>query len=224
MTLANLIQTFKDSVAQANLLMELTAEYCIVCLSLALLCAIILMVTYRLFYRGSCYSANFNVLLAMTALVTTTIILTISANLVLSLGMVGALSIVRFRAAVKDPLDVGFLFWSVAVGITCGAGLYMFSLMGTLFIALVYVVLQLLRGRARTYLLIIRTDAASAAQVSDCLKQAHAHIRSRTMGGETVEITASVFIWFNINRDIDSRVAAIEGVSNCMLVEYTGDI
>ena len=155
MTLANLIQTFKDSVAQANLLMELTAEYCIVCLSIALLCAAIVMVTYRLFYRGSCYSANFNVLLAMTALVTTTIILTISANLVHSLGMVGALSIVRFRAAIKDPLDVGFLFLSVAIGITCGAGLYLFALTGTLFITVVYVALQLLRTGMHTYLLLI---------------------------------------------------------------------
>ena len=223
MTLAGLIETFKDAVAQSNLLMELTAEYCVVCLSVALACALVVLLVYRFFYRGAQYDVP-ALLAYLTALITTTIIMTISANLVLSLGMVGALSIVRFRAAIKDPLDVGFLFWSVAVGITCGAGLYMFSLMGTLFIALVYVVLQLLRGRARTYLLIIRTDAASAAQVSDCLKQAHAHIRSRTTGGETVEITASVFIWFNINRDIDSRVAAIEGVSNCMLVEYTGDI
>jgi uncharacterized membrane protein YhiD involved in acid resistance len=134
------------------------------------------------------------------------------------------LSIVRFRAAIKDPLDVGFLFWSVAVGITCGAGLYMFSLTGTLFIALVYIILQLLRGRARTYLLVIRADANAAEAVNACLKQAHAHVRSRTTGGDAVEITASVFIWFNINRDIDSRVAAINGVNNCMLVEYTGDI
>ncbi len=224
MTLAGLIETFKDAVAQSNLLMELTAEYCVVCLSVALACALIVMLVYRFFYRGACFSANFSILLMMTALITTTIIMTISANLVLSLGMVGALSIVRFRAAIKDPLDVGFLFWSVAVGITCGAGLYMFSLMGTLFIAVVYIVLQLLRGRARTYLLIIRTDALSASKVSESLKQAHAHVRSRTTGGETVEITASVFVWFNINRDIDSRIAAIEGVSSCMLVEYTGDI
>ena len=224
MTLASLIETFKDAVAQSNLLMELTAEYCVVCLSVALVCALVILVVYRFFYRGACFSANFSILLMMTALITTTIIMTISANLVLSLGMVGALSIVRFRAAIKDPLDVGFLFWSVAVGITCGAGLYMFSLMGTLFIALVYIVLQLLRGRVRTYLLIIRTDAKTAEAVNACLKEAHARIRSRTTGGETVEITASVFIWFNINRDIASRVAAIEGGSNCMLVEYTGDI
>ena len=117
MTLAGLIETFKDAVAQSNLLMELTAEYCVACLSVALACALVILLVYRFFYRGACFSANFSILLMMTALITTTIIMTISANLVLSLGMVGALSIVRFRAAIKDPLDVGFLFWSVAVGI-----------------------------------------------------------------------------------------------------------
>ncbi len=224
MTLAGLIQTFKDAVAQSNLLMELTAEYCVVCLSVALVSALIILLVYRFFYRGACFSANFSILLMMTALVTTTIIMTISANLVLSLGMVGALSIVRFRAAVKDPLDVGFLFWSVAVGITCGAGLYLFSLTGTLFIALVYIVLQLLRGRARTYLVIVRAQASAGEAIAAQLKEAHAKVRSRTTAKDTLEITASVFMWFGKNRDIDTRLSAIEGVEHCMLVEYTGDI
>lgn len=224
MTLAGLIQTFKDAVAQSNLLMELTAEYCVVCLSVALLSALIILLVYRFFYRGACFSANFSILLAMTALITTTIIMTISANLVLSLGMVGALSIVRFRAAIKDPLDVGFLFWSVAVGITCGAGLYLFSLVGTLFIALVYIVLQLVRGSARTYLVIVRGQEAASEAVAAELKQAHAKIRSRTTGNGQWETTAAVYMWFGKNRDIDARLSAIEGVENCMLVEYTGDI
>lgn len=224
MTLAGLIQTFKDAVAQSNLLMELTAEYCVVCLGVALACSLVILLVYRFFYRGACFSANFNILLMMTALITTTIIMTISANLVLSLGMVGALSIVRFRAAIKDPLDVGFLFWSVAVGITCGAGLYLFSLVGTLFIALVYIALQLLRGRARTYLVIVRAQASAGEAVATELKQAHAKIRSRTSAKDTLEITAAVFMWFGKNRDIDTRLSAIEGVDHCMLVEYTGDI
>lgn len=224
MTLAGLIQTFKDAVAQSNLLMELTVEYCVVCLGVALICGLAILLVYRFFYRGACFSANFSILLMLTALITTTIIMTISANLVLSLGMVGALSIVRFRAAVKDPLDVGFLFWSVAVGITCGAGLYMFSLTGTLFIALVYILLQLLRGRARTYLVIVRADASAGDALAACLKAAHAKIRSRTTTKEGLEITASVFMWFGINRDIDQKLSSIEGVDHCMLVEYTGDL
>lgn len=223
MTLTDLIQTFKDSVAQANLQMELTAEYCIVCLALALACSLIIMLTYRLFYRGACYSANFNILLALCALITTTIIMTISANIVLSLGMVGALSIVRFRAAIKDPLDVGFLFWSVAVGITCGAGLYLFALLGTLFMAIVYILLQLIRGRARTHLLIAHYSTSAADAVEHALKDAHARVRSRTIVGGEIEITASVFSLFRTS-ELDKTVCAIDGVTSATLIEYTGDI
>ena len=223
MTLSALIETFKESVAQANLLMELTAEYCVVCLSIALLCSLIIMLVYRFFYHGPCFSPNFTILLAMTALVTTTIILTISANLVLSLGMVGALSIVRFRAAIKDPLDVGFLFWSVAVGITCGAGLYLFALTGTLFMAIVYIVLQLLRSRVRTYLLIIRLDDAAYDAVKAELKGAFAHVRSRSSVGGKTEITASLIL-LGKNRELDRRLNAMDKVESAMLVEFTGDI
>ena len=219
MTLTSLIQTFKDSVAQANLQMELTAEYCVVCLAMALACALIIMLTYRLFYRGACYSANFNILLALTSLVTTTI----SANIVLSLGMVGALSIVRFRAAVKDPLDVGFLFWSVAVGITCGAGLYLFALLGTLFMALVYIELQLIRGKAHTYLVIARYTEQAAAPVEQALKAAHAHVRSRATANGATELTASVFCLFR-KVNLDQKIAAIDGVLSSTVIEYTGDI
>ena len=223
MTLAGLIDTFKQSVAQANLLMELTPEYIIVCLAMTLVCSLIVFLAYRLFYRGPCYSQNFGVLLILTALVTGTIILTISANLVLSLGMVGALSIVRFRAAVKDPLDVGFLFWSVAIGITCGAGLYMFSLTGTLFIAVIYAILQLLRFGFRTYLVVVRCDKEAVDAVNQMLKKAHARVRSRSTYPEFTEVTAS-FRMMPKKKNLDAELLAIPKVTSATLVEYTGDI
>ena len=101
----------------------------------------IVFAVYRKYYRGVVYNSNFNLLLVMTSLVTCFIVIVISSNVVLSLGMVGALSIVRYRTAVKDPLDVGFLFWTVAVGVTCGAGLYIISFLGTVFIAIIFIVL-----------------------------------------------------------------------------------
>ncbi len=106
----------------------------------ALICGMIVYGVYRNYYKGVIYSNNFNILLVLTTMVTCFMVLVISSNVVLSLGMVGALSIVRFRTAVKDPLDVGFLFWTVAVGVTCGAGLYLISLIGTVFIAGIYIV------------------------------------------------------------------------------------
>ena len=111
----------------------------------ATVCGLIIYWVYRLFYRGVVYSDNFNILVLLITVVTAFIIMTISANLVLSLGMVGALSIIRFRSAIKDPLDVGFLFWGVAAGITAGAGLYFVALIGTVFVAILYIVLTLIK-------------------------------------------------------------------------------
>ena len=122
----------------------------------AFLCGMIVYAVYRMFYKGVIYNNNFNILLVMTSTVTCFMVIVISSNVVLSLGMVGALSIVRYRTAVKDPLDVGFLFWTVAVGVTCGAGLYLISIMGTVFIALVYIMLVKVRSRKHQYLLIVK--------------------------------------------------------------------
>ena len=223
MTLESLIQTFKDSIAQANLLMELTTEYIIICMTVALACAAIIYFVYYFFYRGACYSENFAVLLVMTTLVTAMIIVTISANIVLSLGMVGALSIVRFRAAVKDPLDVGFLFWSIAAGLTCGAGLYMFALTGTVFVAVIYMAMLLLRGRAGTYLLVVRYADPAQQGVESALSGIKYRMKGRTKTAGSTELT----IQLRLKKDqgsLSDRLAAVEGVASAVLVEYTGDI
>ena len=121
----------------------------------AFLCGMIVYAVYRGFYKGVIYNNNFNILLVMTSLVTCFMVIVISSNVVLSLGMVGALSIVRYRTAVKDPLDVGFLFWTVAVGVTCGAGLYLISILGTVFVAGVYIMLVKIRNKKHQYLLVV---------------------------------------------------------------------
>lgn len=119
---------------------DLTIEKFVLSMLVAFICGMIVFAVYRNFYRGVIYNNNFNILLVMTSLITCFMVIVISSNVVLSLGMVGALSIVRYRTAVKDPLDVGFLFWTVAVGVTSGASLYIISLLGTVFIAAIFII------------------------------------------------------------------------------------
>ena len=223
MTLQSLIRTFKDTIAQSNLLMELTTEYIVVCMSVALACAAVIYLVYFLFYRGACYSDNFALLLVMVTLVTTMIIVTISANIVLSLGMVGALSIVRFRSAIKDPLDVGFLFWSISAGITCGAGLYLFALTGTIFIAVIYILLMFVRGRVTSYLLVVRFADSAKEAVDAALSGIKYRKKGSTRTADTTELTLQVKLGKK-HGDIAGRLAAIDGVASAILVEYTGDI
>lgn len=218
-----LISAFRESVIQSGLMLELTPTYILLTMLVALACAAMIALVYKFFYRGACYSANFTVLLVMTTLVTTFALITVSANLVLSLGMVGALSIVRFRAAVKDPLDIGFLFWSIAVGITCGAGLFVYALVCSFFIAAVYVILTVVRFGPNSYLLVIRHESSCAGEVAVELSGIRTRLKNRTVTGSTVEISYKVYLKGEQAGIVD-RLNAINGVSRAMLIEYTGDI
>lgn len=218
----SLINAFKDSLAASGLLLDLTPQYIFVCISIALLCGLVIYAVYRIFYRGSCYSENFNLLLLMTTLITTFIIMTISANIVLSLGMVGSLSIIRFRSAVKDPLDVGFLFWSVAIGITCGAGLYQIALLCTVFIAIIYILSVLLRFGAKRFLLVVKYDASAKEAVAQALAGVRHSLKNSISSQSGNELTVQIHAKKK-STALTEQLTAIQGVTSAMLIEYTGD-
>ncbi|HIZ56907.1 MAG TPA: DUF4956 domain-containing protein [Firmicutes bacterium] len=191
-------------------------------LLVALGCSLVIYFVYRLFYRGVVYNDNFNLLMILVALVTSFIIMTISSNLVLSLGMVGALSIVRFRAAVKDPLDVGFLFWAIAVGLTAGARLYLPAIIATLFVALVYILMTVLRKNKTCYLLILRYTAAAEEVVSGQLASISYRLKNKTCTDQMTELTLQVKVKNN-DAQILERFQTLDGVKSVTLLEYAGD-
>lgn len=185
-------------------------------------CGGVIYLVYRFFNRSVVYNENFNILVILTTVVTSFIIMTISANIVLSLGMVGALSIVRFRAAVKDPLDIGFLFWGIAAGITAGAQLYWVALIGTAAIAVLYILLTIFRKEKKSYLLIVRYDAASEMNVTGVLNGVKYRLKNKTQTGSRVELTVEVKVRKNDTAYL-SRFNAIEGVESVTLLEYSGE-
>lgn len=218
---------FKDiileSFRQGDVSQNLSIPYIITTLIVALLCALIIFFVYKTFYRGAVYSNNFNLLNVMLCLITAFIITTISSNIVLSLGMVGALSIVRFRSAIKDPLDVGFLFWSIAAGITTGAGLYLFAIISTFLVAVVYMLFSVLSTGTRTYLLVIKyfdtADEAVHAELIDIKNT----LKSKTSHKGKTELTLQVAIKRKDNTEFVNRISELDGVESAMLIEYTGD-
>ncbi|MDE7194401.1 MAG: DUF4956 domain-containing protein [Oscillospiraceae bacterium] len=203
-------------------LANLTVSRIIVTILTAALCGAIVYLTYRFFYRGIVYSENFNILLVLTTIVTSFIIMTISANIVLSLGMVGALSIVRFRAAVKDPLDIGFLFWGIAAGLTAGAQLYWVAIIGTVCIAVIYILLTIFKKERRSYLLIVRYIASEEVNVNGLLGNIKYKLKNKTQTGDRIELTIEVKIK---NNDVSyvSRFNEIEGVESVTMLEYSGE-
>ena len=188
----------------------------------SVLCGIIIYLVYRFCYRGVVYSDNFNILLVMITSITGFIIMTISSNVVLSLGMVGALSIVRFRSAIKDPLDIGFLFWSIASGITAGAGLYFVAVLGTVFIAVIYIVFSMFKKSKRSYLLIVHYSDSAEDNVSAVLGGMKYRLKNKTKTGDSNEITIEIKVKNNDTSGL-SRFKGIDGVSAVTLLEYNGE-
>jgi uncharacterized membrane protein YhiD involved in acid resistance len=111
---------------------------------------------YKITYSGVIYSKNFNVTLLLVSIVTTTVMMVIKSSLALSIGMLGALTIIRFRSAIKDTKDIGFLFWGMSVGLSAGTGYHSIAIAGTLFIAVIVIVYHKLLGEQFSYLLIIK--------------------------------------------------------------------
>ena len=218
--MTNFSDIFKKSFLQET--GNMTTESFFMSLIAAFICGMIIYFVYRKFHRGVIYNNNFNILLVMTALVTTFTVLVISSNVVLSLGMVGALSIVRFRTAIKNPLDVGFLFWAVAVGITCGAGLYLISFGATIFISLVYILMINLRSRKKVYLLIIKYQNSAYEEIMRTLHPMKKELKNRNVTGDYSELTYEVRFTED-NTSFVTALSQIEGVKNAGLVEFTGD-
>ena len=218
----NIKSILKASVEQLGMVENLTVEYILVTLLCSALCGLAIYFVYKIFYRGAVYSENFAVLLVLVTVVTSFIVLTIGSNLVLSLGMVGALSIVRFRSAVKDPLDVGFMFWGLAAGITAGAGLYPFAIIATLVIAVVYILFTVFGRGKTTYVLVIKHTDESAEAVNKVLEGYKTKLRGRAKYKGENELTVDIKVKKG-NTEFMDKLLATEGVINAVLVEYTGE-
>ena len=178
---------------------------------------------YRKTYNGPLYSHNYNVSLVMMTQITALVIMTISSNLVLSLGMVGALSIVRFRTAVKDPLDVVFMFWSIAVGISCGASLYMISIVGSLFIGLVITLLARYRNSNDVFMLIVHYSDDAKDEVFKVISSLDYRIKSKTASAGMVEMTLEITLMGADTKFID-KLSQVYGVKDATLITYNGGI
>ena len=218
--------SFKDiiseSLKQGEISKYLSAPYIISTMVVALFCAVVIFIVYKKFYRGAVYSNNFNILNVMLCLITSFIISAISSNIILSLGMVGTLSIIRFRSAIKDPLDIGFLFWSISTGIMSGAGLYPFAIISTVIVATVYILFTELSSGTHTYLLVVKYSDDADEAVHNELKNVKHKLKSKSSYSGSTELTLQVSIKKN-NTDFVNKISELPSVDSAMLIEYTGD-
>lgn len=177
---------------------------------------------YKKTFSGEIYNHNYNVALVMMSLITSIIIMTISSNLVLSLGMVGALSIIRFRTAIKDPMDVVFMFWAIALGLTTGARLYMIAITGSLFIGIVAILLLRYKNSNNIFMLIIHYTEEAKENLFLKLVELEYVIKSKTVSQGITELTLELKL-IGSNTSFVEEIAEIEGIMNTSLISYNGN-
>lgn len=202
-----------------------TVPEAIATLLLTSVLAVYIFYMYKLCSRAVLYSRNFNVTMSAMSVVTAVVIMVISRNFGLSLGMVGALSIVRFRTAIKDPVDLLFIFWSITVGIAMGAGMYRLSVIGCIVVALVLMVLNFLPTGGTSYLLVFGCrDDESAKQAITLMGQAtrRRKLKSRSVTVNGIELTYEVSV-NGAECEFITALNAVEGVTHAALVAYDGE-
>ncbi len=216
---------FKKSFLQGVTASDLSTTTIVVALAVTAAIAIYIFAVYRLMSRNSFYSKSFNISLVALAVITAAIILTIQSSVVISLGMVGALSIVRFRTAIKEPQDLVFLFWSISTGIICGAGLFEVGVVTAILVTIVLLVLELVPARSESMLLIVNADSCDVEEsllkvIGEYTKKPHVKSRNINKAGCDMIIELRV----KDGGGLVKAVSVIEGVRNVSLLSHDGEV
>ncbi len=218
--------TFQD-IFQSHYLENITAVPLfdmVAALVLAFGVGLFIFFVYKKTYIGVMYSSGLGVTLIALTMITTLVILAVTSNVVLSLGMVGALSIVRFRAAIKEPLEIAYLFWSISAGIVIAAGLLSLAVLGSLLIGVILLIFVNRKPHTRPYILVVQCDAKAEEQLNTYLKDSAEKfvIKSKSIQGGRMELNYDLRLKSPDTAFVNS-IDAMEGVESAVLISYNGD-
>ena len=218
----NIIDAIKNSVLE-QFNGSISVEMILISLLVSFVISLFIVFVYKKTFSGVVYNKTIVMTIVMIAMVTSMVIRTINSNLSLSLGMVGALSIIRFRTAIKEPMDTAFLFWAIVSGIMCGAGLYFIAVCGSLLLGLLFYVLYLMDIKAKSqYLLVVIYKSENSQIVESKLDSlTKKKLKSKSISGNNViEVTYEV----EYDNTVDELMKSLSGdVRNVNLVTYTND-
>jgi len=195
----------------------------IISLMVALLLGLLIFMIYKHFYGGVVYSSSFGITLVGMTVLTCALTLAISSNIVISLGMVGALSIVRYRTAIKDPVDLLYLFWSISIGIIVAANIYFLAFITMIVMTVLVIVLFTRKKTGKIYVCVIHYDGEeTGAEVTKILGTLKHQIKSKTVRKGQVELTLEVMSKQAAPLFVE-KLDALEGVSDVSLIQYNGE-
>ena len=219
----NFSDVFKSSFLES--ITEFSAIDTLIAMIFALVIGMFIYLIYKKTFTGIMYSTGFGMSLIGLSLVTTLVIMAVTSNVVLSLGMVGALSIVRFRAAIKEPMEIVFLFWSLASGIVIGAGMIPLAVIGSVIIGLIMVLFVNCKFSNTPYILIINCNNEQAEEeVTRVIRSGVKRfiVKSKTVNSDGIELTAEIRVK-DAATSFVNRVNEVTGVSDATLVTYNGE-
>ena len=211
----SVIEQFTGMISVQSILLSLTTSFII---------SIFILFVYKKTFTGVVYSKGFSLSILLLSLVTTLIIQTISSNISLSLGMVGALSIVRFRTAVKEPVDTGFMFWAITAGIMSGANLYIAAIIGSLIVGILFIICYSMGLKmGNKYLVILKYDLQVADAIEHELKNRIKYkVKSRSVSNGIVEFSFEMELNEKNQKLIDS-LSTVRGVLNSSIISYQNE-
>ena len=218
---------FKNSVWESFVSGQgLTADFAVTAATAMIMAVILGICIYKIYgfyFGGVVFSSSFAVTLVGMTVLSCMLTLAISSNIVISLGMVGALSIVRYRTAIKDPMDLLYLFWSISVGITLGAGLSILAVATMIIMTLVVHIFYNRRKKGAIFILVAHYDTAVAGdEILRILHKVRHQLKSKTIRGETTELTMELLCRTD-NTVFLEQIRAVEGVKDVTLIQYNGE-
>ena len=211
--------SFLENVAAVSLFDMLLALVLAFCLGM------FIFLVYKKTYQGVMYSSSFGVTLIALTMITTLVILAVTSNVVLSLGMVGALSIVRFRTAIKEPLDIAFLFWAIAAGIVLAAGMIPLAVVGSVLVGVVLLVFVNKKPHCNPYIVVIQCDGHDSETAARTYLEKMTNrctVKSKSAQKGSLELTMEIRLKDD-NTDFVNTLSEMQGVSSAVLVSYNGD-
>ena len=214
----------KKSVLEGFSYSDITTVKIIVTLLVTYLIALYIFFVYKMVTKSEFYYKNFNISMAVISVVTSGIILAMQSSIVISLGMVGALSIVRFRTAIKDPMDLLFLFWSIGTGIICGAGLYKIAIILAVLVTIGILILDLIPVRIGPYLLIINADNAEVEDdIMALIKETGTgKMKSRNITAAGMDLILEIRV--KKDKELVDRISKLKGITAVSLMAHDGEV
>ena len=214
-------KSFLNSISSS----DITVQDVIVVMILTAVLAVYIFFIYRVLTRKTFYNKAFNISLAAMAMITAAIILTIQSSIVVSLGMVGALSIVRFRTAIKDPMDLVFLFWAISIGIICGARLYAIAIVASLFVTAMLMLLDLIPVAKVPKLLVINADGLdteNAVMAGVKKYSSYSRVKSRNLTDKQLDLVIELRV--KEEQQMLGQLSGIEQIRSVTLLEHDGEV